>query len=73
LRVLTFSAWYLKEYDSEYQYVLEEEEGVPEQAMNVMALALVYHDIGHWTDGAFDYLEPVSPEQGYGEPTGRRI
>jgi hypothetical protein len=56
LRVLTFATWYLKE-SSEYQKVLEEG-AVPAHAMNVMALALAYHDIGLWTDGALNYLAP---------------
>lgn len=51
LRTLSFAAYFLKRY-SRY------EEHVPTQLMNVVAMAIGYHDIALWTKGTLNYLEP---------------
>jgi hypothetical protein len=53
LRTLSFAAYYLRRYP---QYATAD--GIPSQVMNVVAMAIGYHDIGLWTKGALNYLEP---------------
>jgi hypothetical protein len=48
LRVYTFSKYFLPEE------VMEE---IP-KALDILAVALAYHDVALWTDGALDYLDP---------------
>ena len=48
LRVYTFSMYFLPEV------VVEE---IP-NALNILAVALAYHDVALWTDGALEYLDP---------------
>lgn len=45
LRVLTFAMHFL-------------DNKVSKEEMNLMAMAVAYHDIALWTDGVLDYLEP---------------
>lgn len=52
LRVYTFSKFFLPEF------VVEE---MP-NALNVLGVALAYHDIALWTDGELDYLDPSAKE-----------
>mmetsp|Transcript_26769 Transcript_26769/g.61566 ORF Transcript_26769/g.61566 Transcript_26769/m.61566 type:complete len:249 (-) Transcript_26769:77-823(-) len=50
LRVLTFALFY---------YKLEHNGASPDQAsVNLMAMAIAYHDIALWSDGLLDYLDP---------------
>jgi hypothetical protein len=35
---------------------------VSSKSVDVMALALAYHDLGLWSDGALDYLEPSAKQ-----------
>jgi len=49
LRVYTFSKYFLPEF------VVEE---MP-NAFDILAVALAYHDVALWTDGALDYLDPT--------------
>ena len=55
LRVLSFAGYYYQSYIPK-----EHRKGVapPEDVLNVMAVALAYHDIGLWTAKELDYLEP---------------
>ena len=48
LRVMSFAKFHMPEY------VYEEYPN----AMNIVAMALAYHDVGLWTDGELNYLEP---------------
>ena len=48
LRVMTFTKHHLPEF------VFEEYPN----AMNIVAMAVAYHDVGLWTDGELNYLEP---------------
>jgi hypothetical protein len=48
LRVLSFAKFHMPDF------VLEE---YPD-AMNIVAMALAYHDVALWTDGELNYLEP---------------
>ena len=53
LRVLSLAGYYLHKYDG-----YPKKDGMPPHVLDVMALALAYHDIGLWTKGAMNYLEP---------------
>ena len=48
LRVMSFAKFHMPEF------VYEEYPN----AMNIVAMALAYHDVGLWTDGELNYLEP---------------
>jgi hypothetical protein len=52
LRVLSLAVWHLQK--SNYQPTAHD--------VNVMALALAYHDIGLWSDGQLSYLEPSAQQ-----------
>lgn len=60
LRVLSFAGYYYRHSYTTKDKATASSTLPPwnDHILNVMALALAYHDIGLWTAGALDYLEP---------------
>lgn len=56
LRVLSFAGYYIQQYEGYRSSGAKT--AIPPHIMDVMALALAYHDIGLWTAGKLNYLEP---------------
>ncbi|KAL7576926.1 hypothetical protein ACA910_006683 [Epithemia clementina (nom. ined.)] len=52
LRVMTFADYFLTSANNKFR------EQIPQDTMNVIAMALAYHDVALWTDKELDYLKP---------------